>query len=334
MSHVVTGEAVALDLRVAQLGSRLVAALIDIAIEIGLLLALIFLVAFIQPDLDPQLAQAFFVVVLLAFGVGYPVAFETLWRGQTPGKAALGLRVVRDDGGPLRFRHALGRALVGFAVERPGVTGGSAAVISSLLSTRGKRLGDFVAGTMVIQERVPAHRVQLVQMPPQLAAWASTLDLSRLPDDLALAARDFLGRAGQLHPTARETLGRQIAEAMAAVVSPPAPDGTPGWAFLSAVLAERRRREEARLGVTARPVAAGWAPPPPSPAWGPSPTGSWGASAPPTGVPTTYPGPPPYGSPPPVPPPTAVPPPAPPEHGPAPTPPTTPPPPGDFAPPG
>jgi hypothetical protein len=83
-------------------------------------------------------------------------------------------------------------------------------------------------------------------MPPQLAGWAAGLDLQRLPDGLALSARQFLARADQLTDAAREDLGGRLVQAVTAAVGPP-PPGTPGWAVLAAVLAERRRRETERL---------------------------------------------------------------------------------------
>jgi hypothetical protein len=105
-------------------------------------------------------------------------------------------------------------------------------------------------------------------MPPPLAAWAATLDLSRLPDDLALAARQFLARVGELAPSVREEMGARLAASVAAVTAPAPPPGTPAWAFLSAVLAERRRRDLERLaGGPAR------VPPPVPPPVGPAPVG-------------------------------------------------------------
>jgi hypothetical protein len=123
---------------------------------------------------------------------------------------------------------------------------GLVAVISSLVSRRGKRVGDVVAGTIVVQERVAARAAEPPAMPPELAGWAATVDLSALPDDLALAARQFLARAPQLSPAPREQLGASLVRAIGQYIGPP-PRGVPGWAYLSAVLAERRRRDEARL---------------------------------------------------------------------------------------
>jgi uncharacterized RDD family membrane protein YckC len=291
MSQLVTGEAVALDLRPARLVSRMIATVIDFGIEAVALWAFTFAFANTISISDSDWALAIGILVAGALVVGYPVAWETLWNGRTPGKAALGIRVVRDDGGSIRFRHALTRALFN-VIERPGITFGSAAVIVSLLSRRGKRIGDLVAGTFVLQERLPKQRLTPISMPPQLAAWAATLDLSRLPDDLALAVRSFLGRAGDLRPDARDRLGTQLAQSVAACTSPSPPPGTPGWAYLAAVIAERRRRDEARLPQRER---LAWGPPPPSPGWGPAPANPpWSSSSPSTGTP------PPVGPPPPV----------------------------------
>lgn len=262
MSSLVTGEAVLLDIRTAALPSRLLAAAVDGLIQLALLLGVLLLISLFGGGGSETgliaLVTAGYVVVAL----GYPVMFETLMRGRTPGKAALGLRVVRDDAGPISFRQAFVRGLIGLVVERPGITQGAAAVISSLIDTRGRRLGDFAAGTMVIQERVVAPTVEMAAMPPQLASWATTLELSGLTDDLALSARSFLARSGALTDAARNDLGGRLTVAVSAVVSPPPPPDTPGWAYLSAVLAERRRREQARHEAAAGQPAAAWPSPP------------------------------------------------------------------------
>jgi hypothetical protein len=102
----------------------------------------------------------------------------------------------------------------------------------------------------------------VASMPPPLAGWAAQLDLSGISTELALSVRQFVSRADQLTPPAREELGGRLVAAVTDAVGP-APAGTPGWAVLAAVLAERRRREELRLGATPGAVSA--APPPPAP---------------------------------------------------------------------
>ena len=264
----VTGDAVVLELRLAKLASRGLALGIDLAVQLSVLFAGVLVVGGLLGSADAALSAAIGLTFYVAVIVGYPVAMETATRGRSLGKLAFGLRVVREDGGPVRFRHAFVRALLG--VVEIWLSFGSIALIASLASRQGRRLGDYLAGTLVVRERVPAAGHPLAPMPPPLAGWATGLDLSRLPDDLALAARQFLTRAGELSPGAREDMGSRIANAVAAVTAPAPPPGTPPWAFLAAVLAERRRRELARMGVPAAPPPYG-APPPPYGAPGPRP---------------------------------------------------------------
>lgn len=248
MSDLVTGEAVALDLQVARLASRSVAFALDVALQATVLVVL-YLVLFIGgAGLDSALTAAVGLLVFVAVIVGYPTLFETLTRGRTPGKMALGLRVVRDDGGPIGFRHALVRGLSGVFVDF-WVLGffGFVAMVVSLLSARGKRIGDYLAGTVVIRERVPTRASATIPMPPELARWATDLDLSRLPDTLALAARQYLGRFAELNQGARDALGDRLADEVARHIRASRPPDAPAWAFLAAVLAERRAREHAKL---------------------------------------------------------------------------------------
>jgi hypothetical protein len=191
---------------------------------------------------------------------------ETLTRGRTLGKMVLGLRVVRDDGGPIAFRQALVRGLVGLVLERPGilvgVLGPAIGMIVAMFSARGKRIGDMAAGTVVLQERLPLRPQWTPVMPPPLAGWAQTLDLAGLDDALALWVREFLGRTGELAAPAREAIAAELVDELRARTTPDPPPGTPAWAYLSAVLAERRRREEDRaLRAAGRPgLPPGWYP--------------------------------------------------------------------------
>ena len=260
MHPFVTGEAVALDLRPAAVPSRVIAGTVDGVLQLLLLLGIGGLAEAVGTDVSGAAGAALGIVVLVVVLIGYPVAFESLLRGRTPGKAAMGLRVVRDDGGPVGFRQSFARGLSGAFLERPGITLFVGALVSMLLNDRSKRIGDLLGGTVVLQERVPARGGSVAVMPPQLASWAAQADLSGLPDDLALSARQFLGRSRDLTDQAREDLGGRLVNAVLAVVTPAPPPGTPGWAVLSAVLAERRRREEARLASSA-PSGPAWGPP-------------------------------------------------------------------------
>ncbi|QXV59637.1 RDD family protein [Amycolatopsis sp. TNS106] len=247
-SELVTGEAVVLDVRAAKLASRGLAMMLDVALQLVALIVAMLVLSQVAAFGDEALALTLFLVTVVLIMVGYPVIFETLSRGRTLGKMALGLRVVRTDGGPVRFRHALVRGLAGFFVDfwALGMLG-VVAVVTSLLSPNGRRVGDYLAGTLVIRERMPASRTPYVGMPPQLAYWASQLDLTRLSNDLALAVRQYLSRTSELRPEAVEALGYGLAQQVAAAIGAPVPPGVPSWAYLSAVLAERRRRDQAKL---------------------------------------------------------------------------------------
>ncbi|RFU41516.1 RDD family protein [Actinomadura logoneensis] len=245
--ELVVGEAVALDLRVARLASRGCALLLDLLLQFMALNFAIALVGLVGTVADTAWVVGLSILVTALVLVGYPCAFETLSRGRTLGKLAVGLRVVADDGGPVRFRQALVRALAG--VIEFWTFYGAPALLASLFSRRGKRLGDLFAGTLVIQERVSAAGMfgPVAWMPPFLAGWARTLELSRLPDELAMTARQYLARFWELLPEVRDSLGERITGEVFAVVGPPPPPGVRPEVLLSAVLAERRHREERRL---------------------------------------------------------------------------------------
>ena len=254
MTDLVTGEAVVLELRLARFASRALAVAMDAVVQISAMVVVALALAGTTEVVDSALAAAIGLVTVVGATVGYPVAIETLTQGRSVGRMALGLRVVRDDGGPIRFRHALIRGLVGFF--ELWATSGILALGSSLASAKGKRLGDHLAGTVVVRERVPVAQRPAVEMPAELAGWAAGLDLSALPAELALTVRQYLARRHELAPAAGEALASELAGAVSAVVSPPPPPGTAPTAYLAAVLAERRHREAARLGVTDQHRAA------------------------------------------------------------------------------
>lgn len=255
MSDLVTGEAVQLELRHARLASRGLAFAIDVLLQFVALVVL-YAIVFSGADVDTSLLLAIVLVIAVFVLVGYPVACESLTRGRTVGKLALGLQVVRDDGGPVRFRHALVRGLTGFFVDFWALgLGGFVAVIVSLSSRTGKRVGDFLAGTVVINIHAPAQPVGEIAMPPQLVHWATQLDLSRVPDGLALAIRQYLGRFHVLAPEARVQLGAKLVAEVDYYTGTPCPPGVPAWAYLSAIVAERRNREAVRAGAVVAPPA-------------------------------------------------------------------------------
>ncbi|PIM74167.1 hypothetical protein CTU88_02570 [Streptomyces sp. JV178] len=262
-----TGEAVALELRPAKLPSRALAVLLDLVVAMVVYLVVTLLLALATAGLDEAAQMAIAVASFLLLLVGVPIAVETLSHGRSLGKLAFGLRVVRDDGGPIRFRHALVRGAVG--VVEILMTFGVVACIASLVSARGRRLGDVFAGTLVVRERVPAGRSPFVPAPPPwLAGQFSGLDLSAVPDALWLAIRQYLTRMGQLDPHVGAAMAERLASDLAARTGTPAPYGVPPGAYLAAVVHERQAREARRAfgGATGHGVVpggqgpgAGWA---------------------------------------------------------------------------
>jgi len=249
--RLVNGEAVEVDVRYARLGSRALALLLDILVQSLLAMFLLLLAAEVLPltlgDLiDEALLRTVLVLLLVAVFIVYPTAMETLTNGRSVGKRAVGLRVVREDGGPIRVRHALTRSLVGVAVEWPGLIMPMLTWVVSMLtmtfSPRGRRLGDLAAGTFVIHERSASDWGWMPALPPPLIRWATSADLSAVDDDLALAARHYLARAKEIRQPWHDRFAYGLAAEMIERIPQHPPPDTPPWALLAAVLAERRRR--------------------------------------------------------------------------------------------
>ncbi|MFB7335420.1 RDD family protein [Streptomyces adustus] len=255
MSELVTGEAVALELRPARLPSRTLAILLDMAVAVVVYVAVMVALVLSTASLDEAAQIAVSIAAFLLVLVGGPIAVETLSHGRSLGKMAVGLRVVRDDGGPIRFRHALVRGAIG--VVEILLTLGVVAVIASLVSARGRRIGDVFAGTLVVRERVPAARTGFVPPPPPwLAGRFSGLDLSSVPDDLWLAIRQYLTRMRQLDPQVGWAMAARLATDLADRTGTPVPQGVVPAAYLAAVVQERQAREVRRTFGNGTPTTA------------------------------------------------------------------------------
>jgi uncharacterized RDD family membrane protein YckC len=289
MSEVVTGDAVVLDVQIAQLPVRAVGALLDITVMFVFYLLGLMLWAATLTQFDSALSAAVLVIFTVLVIVGYPLAFETATRGRSVGKIVMGLRVVSDDGGPERFRQVLFRALA--SVVEIWMFLGSPAVICSMLSPKAKRIGDIFAGTIVVSERGPRLGPPPV-MPPSLAWWAASLQLSGLSAGQAEVARQFLSRAPQLDRQLRQQMAYRIAGDVVSRIAPPPPPGAPPELVLAAVLAERHRRELARLRPTmpAAPPMGSWPASGPTP-WTPGPPPAGPAAPAPAAWPTAAPAP-------------------------------------------
>ncbi|MEV0536413.1 RDD family protein [Kitasatospora sp. NPDC050463] len=251
MSDLVTGEAVVLGLRAAKLPSRALATGLDLLVQGAALGVTSLVLSFALVDLDGAALAALMLGLVVFFLVALPVMVETLTRGRSLGKAALGLRVVRSDGGPVRFRHSLVRGLVGFFEII--VLSGVPAAICSAVSSDGKRLGDVFAGTLVVRERVPGAGGAANALPPvhpqllrTIGGELVALDLSAVPEPLWLAIRQLLGRIGQLDPAVAHQMSARLADDLAARTGHAVPYGLHPAAYLGAVLTERQRREWTR----------------------------------------------------------------------------------------
>ena len=293
MSQLVTGEAVVLQVRIARMPTRALACAIDILLQGIVLVVLISLLAgfLIGGEASEALAAALIFIVVLLVVVGYRVVMETLTRGRTLGKMVLGLKVVRDDGSSIRFRHALVRTLLWCFVDFAPWFAACPGIVASLMNKQGKRIGDMVSGTVVIRERHQPMASPPLFVPGHLVQWAQSLELSRLSDDLANASRDYLARYAELQPDARTALGDALTWRVAGVTAPAPPVPLIAPAYLSAVLAERRRRELNRLA-TQRPLHAPSYAIPPGPFTPPTPYGALPVPAVP--VPGPFTAPPPY----------------------------------------
>jgi uncharacterized RDD family membrane protein YckC len=179
--ELLTGEAVALELRATSVILRMAGGIIDYLVYLvatGLLAWGVFSLA-IDAGLPEALYAAVGIAVTVVGLVLVPAVVETASQGKSLGRLALGDRIVRDDGGAISFRHAFIRSLVG--VFEIVFTGGGLAVVVAMLNSRAKRLGDLLAGTYSQYERVSSVTPPVFGVPVGLVEWASTADVARMP---------------------------------------------------------------------------------------------------------------------------------------------------------
>lgn len=230
----------------AGVGPRALAALVD-ALLVFLAWITALLLYSISGDLITDVkalsfaGQLLAVAGVLAAGWGWDVAWEVLARGQTPGKRALGLRVVRLDGEPVGPVESVVRNALR-ALELPLAY--APAVLLVALGARRQRLGDLVAGTVVVQERrydlsrygPPAGAVgRLTSLQGRLSGLLGAADFERLVD--------FLARRGELDPAARTRLAATLAAVLAgrAGLAPPEDEAAEGFLEALAALAAEAR---------------------------------------------------------------------------------------------
>ncbi|WP_062213052.1 RDD family protein [Demequina oxidasica] len=235
------GEGVVLDAGAAPVTMRMLSGAIDVlTYGIGFLVSMGFILR-ASSQLNDAAVRAIGIGWLVIVLVLLPAGVETLTRGKSLGRLAAGLRIVRDDGGPISFRFALARSTAALLEEY--LTLGLIAVTTSMFSRRGKRMGDYLAGTYAMRTRGGRSALPPLSMPYGLEGWATTADFRRLPDGLALTSRMFLARATSMHQLSRLRLGQQIANQLNEYVAPGPPPGTHPETFIAGVLVARRDRE-------------------------------------------------------------------------------------------
>ncbi len=242
---IVTAEAVRLDIRPARLPTRMMATLVDLALVAGFF----YLWSKVAPAVTGS--QARFDAISLVAGLlptlVYPITMETLTKGRTVGAFALGLRVVRDDGGSITFRHALIRWLMYWFADFSILTGFCGGIICSMINRDGKRLGDLVAGTMVVRNRPPRALAEPPEVPEALREWTSRLDLSRVNAELYACARNLVQRTGRMRPGARLQLVTDVVAQLARRTSPPPTFPISDEEFLISIVGERRARARQKM---------------------------------------------------------------------------------------
>jgi len=259
-----TPEQVELSFSIAGIGSRFVALLLDMLIIVAAYVALgiVFaLAASIMGGRSNSEALGLWfmaVVVVVAFLLqwGYFALFEAYWQGQTPGKRAMRLRVIKDSGRQITLFEALARNLLRFVDYLPGFY--LVGVITMLCNKRNKRLGDMVAGTLVVHERTdeqpllfqssmnysPAAHPQGDPEP-----WRETMPgmfpadaVARLSGQDLMVIETFFNRMLDLPLETRAAVAYRMAGQMAAKMGVALPEGNPERALESMAYQMRSRR--------------------------------------------------------------------------------------------
>jgi uncharacterized RDD family membrane protein YckC len=219
-----TPERVELHYVLANIGNRFLAAGIDHLIQtVAMVIILLAAGALSNWQFFSSMnvwTAALTVLVIFSIYWGYFVAFETLWSGQTPGKRIMRLRVVREDGRPVRFFEVFVRNLLRLAIDFQPLPSYAVGVISIIFSARSKRIGDFVAGTVVVKERateapslseiikvseIEQQRMERTTPAPFLA------DTRLLSEQELRAVETFLKRRFELKEPNRAALAARIA---------------------------------------------------------------------------------------------------------------------------
>jgi uncharacterized RDD family membrane protein YckC len=239
-----TPEQTVLEFEVAGIGSRFLALAYDTLLQILLALGLL-LVLVVAGMAMPNAAKTgvwFLAIIMLAYFVlyfGYFAIFEIIWNGQTPGKKKEGLRVIKDSGRPITPAEAVGRNLMRIVDQLPAFY--AVGISSVLLSRQNKRLGDFVAGTIVVHEKSLADAKPVWQSPQAgQAAPATTYGSERLTLEEFALIEAFLNRRSSLPADVRFNMADQIARQIRPKLSLPPGEFLYAEKLLEGIVHERR----------------------------------------------------------------------------------------------
>jgi uncharacterized RDD family membrane protein YckC len=228
-----TPESVELEFVLAGLGNRIYALIIDYliwsSILIIILMVWVFLfiqVTWLQSDTIRPWVLAIQTLILFGVYIGYFIGFETLWRGQTPGKRYVKIRVIREDGRNVGIQQSILRSLL-----RPIDDLFCLGFLFILFTAQEKRLGDLVAGTILIQEGQAVTK-QKIEISPAATDVASRIietgKIAALTPDQFATVRKYLYRYPSLAPNARNSvsdrLARQLLERIDLADAPPTID--------------------------------------------------------------------------------------------------------------
>jgi uncharacterized RDD family membrane protein YckC len=208
-----TPEQTALEFPLAGIGSRSLALAIDTLLQIGVLIVLgiiagIISVAGFFPQFGKQWTYAILILAAFLLQFGYFSFFETIWNGRTPGKRWTHLRVITDSGRPIGAQEAILRNLMRIVDSLPSIY--AIGIITSLISPQNKRVGDYVAGTVVIHEK-SAEGGRAIWNSPAPQALAAPQSRTLSPAELQLVEA-FLERRPSLREDIRRNMARQIAD--------------------------------------------------------------------------------------------------------------------------
>lgn len=231
-------EGIDLDLRLAGIGSRGVALIVDLVLQTLVL----FLAGAVAGAFDSW-GAAFFAITAFMVLLGYPILAEGLAAGRTFGKALMHIAVVSTDGTPITFLAAVIRNVVRLVDSLPGTY--FVAIASVLFTKRSQRVGDLAAGTIVIHRgriggtRTPLGPAAQDASPPLTGT--ERWDVSAVTADEVAAVRSFLGRRAELDPGHRSNLAQTLAFQLMPKVAGVPLEGGPE-AFLERVVAAKLSR--------------------------------------------------------------------------------------------